>query len=140
MNSNVDYEGKCSRCSSKHSYLGETSRTALTRIKEHLSDYRTAAAAQIAPQPPDHGDVYRRKNVKSWMWEHSRDYHGGVIGVDGGMGDFKFSVTGVFKKCLDRQVDEGFRIIQCEAENGLVLNSKNEWFTPKIVETVFRQQ
>ena len=78
--------------------------------------------------------------MKSWMWEHSRDYHGGVIGVDGGMGDFKFSVTGVFKKCLDRQFDEGFRIIQCEAENGLVLNSKNEWFTPKIVETVFRQQ
>ena len=36
--------------------------------------------------------------------------------------------------------DEGFRIIQCEAENGRVLNLKNEWFTPKIVETVFGQQ
>ena len=42
------------------------------------------------------------------MWEHSRDKHGGVLGEDGGMGDYEF------KKCLDRQVDEGFRIYKCE--------------------------
>ena len=82
----------------------------------------------------------RRKNVKSWMWEHSRDYHSGVLGQDGGKSDYNFSVSGVFRKCLDRQVDEGFRIVQCETETGVVLNSKNEWFTPRIIETIFRQQ
>ena len=28
------------------------------------------------------------------MWEHSRDTHGGVLGEDGGMRDYEFSVTG----------------------------------------------
>ena len=56
------------------------------------------------------------------------------------MRDYEFSVTGIFKKCLDRQVDEGFRISKCEAEEGVVLNSKNEWFTLKIVEQIYRQQ
>ena len=74
------------------------------------------------------------------MWEHSRDYHGGLLGQDGEKDDYEFCVSGVFKNCLDRQVDEGFRILQCENETGVVLNSKNEWFTPRIVETVFRQQ
>ena len=78
--------------------------------------------------------------MKSWMWEQSRDKHGGVMGADRGLRDYQFTVTGAFKKCLDRQVEEGFRISQCEAENGVVLNLKNEWFTPKTVEVVFRQQ
>ena len=34
---NVGYEGECARCELKHTYIGETSRTAYTRIKEHLS-------------------------------------------------------------------------------------------------------
>ena len=107
-----------------------------------MADYRSAVAGLIPPQQVDHGGggQGRRKNVKSWMWEHSRDYHGGVLGQGGGKQDYKFSVSGVFRKCLDRQVDEGFRILECESETGVVLNSKNEWFTPRIVETVFRQQ
>ena len=48
-------------------------------------------------------------------------------------------VTGVFKKCLDRQVDEGLRMTKCEAEGGQMLNSKNEYYTPKIVLLLFRQ-
>ena len=143
VKSNVGYKGRCARCPERLSYLGETSRTAYTRIKEHFSDYRSAAAARVPPQPqPQQGDQGqgRRKNVKSWMWEHSRDYHGGLLGQDGGKEDYEFCVSGVFKKCLDMQVDEGFRILECESETGVALNSKNEWFTPRIVETVFRQQ
>ena len=142
VKSNVGYEGRCTRCPSRVSYLGETSQTAYTRVREHVSDYRSAAAAGVPPQQADHARASqgRRKNVKSWMWEHSRDYHDGVLGQGGGKDDYKFSVSGVFRKCLDRQVDEGFRILECENETGVVLNSKNEWFTPRIVETVFRQQ
>ena len=61
------------------------------------------------------------------------------MGEAQGMSDYKFRVTGVFRKCLDRQIDEGLRINECESDGGKILNSKNEWFTPKIVETVFRQ-
>lgn len=141
LKNNVGYEAKCGRCPTRFSYLGETSRTAFTRTKEHMSDYRAAAAAKLPPLPPTDGEAQgRKKNVKSFMWEHCRDYHDGVLGQRGGKGDYKFSVTGVFRKCLDRQVDEGLRILQCENQGGVVLNSKNEWFTPKVVETVFRQQ
>ena len=62
------------------------------------------------------------------------------MGQQGGVEDYMFIVSGAFRKCLDRQVDEGLRILQCENEGGVVLNSKNEWFTPRTVETVFRQQ
>ena len=54
------------------------------------------------------------------------------------MRDYKFSVTGTFRKPLLRQIDEGLRLDQCEAEGG-ILNSKNEYFTPKIVMPAFRQ-
>ena len=50
------------------------------------------------------------------------------------------SDNSISKKCLDRQVDEGLRITECETEGGDILNSRNEWFTPKIVEAIFRQQ
>ena len=144
VRNNIGYEGMCSRCPTKFSYIGETSRTAYTRLKEHLSDYRAASAARLPALPTDDGSRTgcgkRKVNVKSWMWEHSRDIHGGVLGAEEGVSDYEFKVTGVFKKCLDRQIDEGLRIFDVEAEGGKILNSKNEWFTPKIVEQVYRQQ
>ena len=144
MIGNVGYEARCGRCEGRVSYLGETSRTAFTRTREHLSDYRSAAAAKLPPLLPDVGvgvgvGLYKKKNVKSFMWEHTRDCHEGVIGENDGVEDYRFSVSGVFRKCLDRQVDEGLRIQQCENEGGVLLNSKNEWFTPKVVETIFKQ-
>ena len=132
----VGYEGECVRCPTKHAYIGESSRTAYTRVKEHLSDYRAASAAQLPPLDENsggggsHGFGNRKKCVKSWMWEHSRDCHGGQVGERGGIADYKFRVTGVFRKCLDRQIDEGLRITACETEGGVLLNSKNEFFTP----------
>ena len=141
--SNVGYEVQCGRCPNRFSYLGETSRTGYTRTKEHMSDYRAAAAAKLPPLPPNVGETYggtKRKNVKSFMWEHTRDCHDGAVGQHAGIEDYMFSVSGVFRKCLERQVDEGLRILQCENGGGVVLNSKNEWFTPRVIETVFRQQ
>ena len=137
----VGYEGKCARCISKNAYIGETSKTAYTRIKEHLTAYRAASAANLPALPADRGvgGDQRKKDVKSWMSKHCRDSHSRQVGDRGGMGDFIFKVSGVFPKCLNRQIDEGLRITECEAE-GELLNSKNEFFTPKIVEPVFRQQ
>ena len=72
------------------------------------------------------------------MWEHSRDYHGGQLGDGGGIKDYSFKVSGRFRKCPNRQIDEG--MTASELEGTVLLNSKNEFFTPKIVMPVFRQQ
>ena len=40
---NVGYEYTCTRCPTKSVYVGESSRTAFTRLGEHMADYRAAA-------------------------------------------------------------------------------------------------
>ena len=65
--------------------------------------------------------------------------HGGQIGAEGGVLDYRFKMSGTFSKCLERQVDEGVRIRLNEQDGVVLMNSKNEWFTVKTVETVFRQ-
>ena len=44
-----------------------------------------------------------------------------------------------FSKCLERQVDEGVLMRLHEQEGVVLMNSKNEWFIAKTVETIFRQ-
>ena len=138
--SNIGYEGQCARCPGRVAYIGETSKPAYTRFKQHYSNYKSAAAAKLSALPnlmtgcSDH-----RKDVKSWMWEHTRDVHGGVVGDNEGMSDYNVKVTGKFRKCLERQVTEGLLIEKCEKSGGKLLNSKNEYFTPKNVETIFKQ-
>ena len=77
--------------------------------------------------------------VKSWMWEHTRDHHGGVVSDDMGLTDYRMKVTKKFDKCLYRQVFEGVRMQHCVREGGSLLNSKNEYYTPKSVQAVFKQ-
>ena len=138
---NIGYEGKCSRCPTQFTYIGETSRTGYTRLREHLADYRSAARdrlpAQLQQAGGDAGENPR--NVKSWMWEHVRDVHGGAVGENNGMNDYQMKVTGRFRKCLDRQVDEDLRMQEFEGGGGVLLNSKCEYFTPKSIQPVFRQ-
>ena len=47
------------------------------------------------------------------------------MGEQGGVEDYVFRVTGVFRKCLNKQGDEGLIIIEYENEGGVVMNSKN---------------
>ena len=73
------------------------------------------------------------------MWEHTRDVHEGVVGESSGMLDYNAKVTGKFRKFLERQFTEGILIDECERGGGKLLNSKNEYFTPKNVQTNFKQ-
>ena len=73
------------------------------------------------------------------MWEHTRDVHYGQVGEGGGQFDFKFTVTNKFRKCLQRQVNEDIRMKTRENEGFKLLNSKNEYYTPKSVELIFKQ-
>ena len=59
----------------------------------------------------------------------------GIVGISGGMEDYKVKVVEKFQKCLYRQVDEEF-----ETAGGMLLNSNYEYYIPKIVQPVFCQQ
>ena len=104
------YERHCGRCQDRVVYIGETSKPAYTRIKQHYNNYRAAAAAKLAALPNLGQDNMKQRDVKSWMWEHTRDVHGGVLGDENGMSDYMMNVTGRFTRCLERQVTEGIRI------------------------------
>ena len=70
---NIGYEYECTRCPDKAVYVGETSRTAFTRLSEHLEDYQSAAAALLPAQvpvlPPGGIGYPEKKRVKSCMWD-----------------------------------------------------------------------
>ena len=77
--------------------------------------------------------------MKPWMWEHTRDVHGGQLGEQDGLMDYMFKVTGTFQRCLQHQADEGLQIKLLEDTGSCkLLNSKNNLFTPKLVEPTFR--
>ena len=102
----------------------------------HLSNYRSAAQANLQAQlprccPPQQNTL-KQHDLKCWMCQNTRDVHGGLMGAEGGMSDFKVSRT--FQKCVPRQIFEGFRIKRREDEGCVLLNSRNEWFTLKLVE------
>ena len=147
---NVGYEGQCARCPEMQVYVGESSRTAYTRIREHFENYRAAATARLPALEQNANRVVCGKkrcvdlkqckcNVKSWMWEHSRDHHGGVVGEKDGLNDYRMSVTKKFGKCINRQIYEDIRMQHCVKRGGTLLNSKNEYYTPKSVQVVFKQ-
>ena len=53
---NIGYEGRCSRCPEIiFTYIGETSKTAYTRLSQHLAAYRAASAAKLPAQPQQVG-------------------------------------------------------------------------------------
>ena len=163
----VGYLYTCSRCeverqhqldagtpvgsTTSYRYIGETSRTAYTRHLQHIDKYRRKVAegnvrnAVQLEEDDDRGGTF--------MWSHTRDHHGGVPGQDSGKKDYSLEVEGTFQDTMTRQVDEAVRMGQCgwgedvlrrtsniqPAPKCKLMNSKNEWFKPKIVETVFRQ-
>jgi hypothetical protein len=49
---------------------------------------------------------------------------------------FNFEVLKVFKFPLDREVDEGVRMV---LHRGVIINSKTEWFSPSIVRTTLEK-
>ena len=52
-------------------------------------------------------------SVSSWMADHTRDCHNGVMSADP-LDDYEFYSTGSFSKPLHRQVDENLRITRAE--------------------------
>ena len=72
----------------------------------------------------------------TFMWSHTRDYHGGIPGPEDGRRDYKMVVEDVFRDTLTRQTDEAVKIKNCDCT---LMNGKNEWFAPKTIQTIFKQ-
>ena len=74
----------------QHEYNGESSRSAQTRNLKHLEDYR--------------------QKKGSWMMDHRKDQHGGVVGPDKGSKDFKMKVVSIDKDPIRRITHEAIRV------------------------------
>ena len=87
------------------------------------------------------------------MWSHTRDYHGGEIGPNGGSTDYGLAIEGTFRDTMSRQIDEDVRMrrsgwgedalrrsdLNRDSPRCVLMNGKGEYFKPKIIETIFRQ-
>ena len=63
----------------------------------------------------------------------------GVVWGNGGVDDYEMKVIKQFRKCLNRQVFEDIRMQACVMKGGTLLNSKNEYYTPKSVQVIYKQ-
>ena len=153
--SNCNYLFKCRRCEveladklqnwtgpecgnlKREVYRGETSRPLYTRAQGHLTKYRA-------------------KN--NFMWEHTRDHHGGVLGPNNGQDDYVMEMESKQKTSFARQVRESILIkrnkegkdkdvVDIDNSDGKrkieldmdLFNGRGEWFAPKHVEVFFNQ-
>jgi hypothetical protein len=123
-------------------YHGESSRTAYGRILEHFNDYRKDT---------------KKKNLTedSWMKKHFREDHKDIIEdrIKAGReecddSDFKFGITGTFRKPTERILNEAARgsleergTIKTGEGTGTIkiLATKNEFHLPKDVRIIFHQ-
>ena len=121
-------------------YEGETSRTLYTRASQHTDDYTSNLPGR------------KVKGKASWMWNHVGERHGGR-GSSNPEKDIQFRLMGKFRDCLSRQLDEAVRLEMIEKHGRVlgdrgerrggkvveILNSRGEYFQPKIVQHTFHQ-
>ena len=167
----VAYMGRCLRCTDRQrqegvqdqdiiweTYQGETSRSVVSRAREHYADYKTAMKK---PPPTSLGRQDRaggrghqtgsgqeedeEEQGSSWMADHSRSHHAGRISADP-REDYDFLVLDQWRKPLERQLEEAVRIKLARTRgflmlgqgrkarklkvNPILLNRKMENFSP----------
>ena len=126
----VGYMGRCLRCAEEQrqqgrkeeeivweAYHGESSRSVPTRAGEHYADYQ---AAMKKPAPVHRGgDDDEEEGSSSWMADHTRSHHRGVIS-DNPLDDYDFKLIDQNRKPLLRQLEEAVRIKLAKA-SGIVM-------------------
>jgi hypothetical protein len=128
----VGYMGRCRRCASAQrlegkaekeivweTYQGETSRSVVSRAREHFTDYKTAMKK---PPPARTSTQAGEEEVEgsSWMADHTRSHHGGTISADP-CEDYDFLVLDQWRKPLLRQLEEAVRIKHARSRGYLML-------------------
>ena len=162
----VGYKYTCTRCemerelqiedgipvdsTTSYKYIGESSRTPYTRHLQHISKYRSKYNNRNKRKRNEEED--EDKNG-TFMWSHTRDHHGGMLGPDAGAMDYSLEVEGIFRDTMSRQIDEDVRMRNCgwgddalrrninpePTPKCILMNGKSEYFKPKIIETIFKQ-
>ena len=102
-------------------YLGETSRSLVSRIREHVSDYKAAMKKRKHPKETTAGEA----ESSSWMADHIWSKHGGVQGPSP-EDDFQFLVVGSWSKPLHRQLEEAIRIRNAMNKGFLTLGRESK--------------
>ncbi len=111
---NVTYEIKCKACAAtenpvRHRYVGETSRNAYCRGKEHMEGLRGKRDASV-------------------FWKHCKEVH------DSEEVDFEMSVLGRYKNdCMMRQIMEAVSIESVPERE--LLNERTEWNNVRVPRT-----
>ena len=107
----VTYGLVCQLCRQK--YIGETSRSAYTRGKEHLR-------------------ALEQREQSSVMWRHSCEKH------DGSVPGFTMNVTGMFQSdAMLRQISESIQINKVQQDQ--LINTRSEWSYFRIPRAVVTQ-
>jgi hypothetical protein len=127
----VGYMGRCLRCAAAQrqggkqekelvweTYQGETSRSVVSRAREHYSDYK-AAMKKPAPARTS-SQAGEEEEGSSWMADHARSHHAGKISADP-REDFDFLVLDQWRKPLLRQLEEAVRIKHARCNGHLML-------------------
>ena len=143
----VGYAARCRRCHASQLalgvpekevqdqvYLGESSRSLPTRQETHVRDYgqdlkknkkknEKEAERRRGSEDEKEEDGGAPGDVSSWMADHARDKHEGVLSVDP-LQDYEFGRTECFMKPLHRQVDENLRILRAERDRVVKVGKK----------------
>lgn len=143
------YLGRCSRCHKRQvdegvaseeiveqTYQGESSRSIVTRSKAHYSDYLLGMKKRMKEDEDE---------SSSWMADHTRSHHNGVVSKDH-HDDYDFFLVTTKEKPLERQLEEAVRI-RMASSRGMVmmgktkmkvakslLNRKGEHYSPKLIQ------
>ena len=120
------YQIECKQCDEmeggvKTWYIGETSRSTMERLKEHLWLFDHKKEGDPA-----------KDEASSVLWAHSRDCHNGVMGG----GDWRSKVISTHFGALNRQVTEAVMIANGGGEGVRLLNNKQEFGANLLLEVV----
>ena len=107
-------EGKQEQEVVEEVYLGESSRSVVTRAREHHANYQVAMKKVAREGSLPRVRVSRpggqeEEEVSSWMADHTVTCHQGEVSPEL-MDDYDFMVIGSWIKPLQRQVEEAVRI------------------------------
>ena len=97
---------ECRRLGISAEYIGETSRSAYQRGKEHLDDIRL-------------------NNPDSPLMKHQKECH-----PKHKQPAFEMTIVKTHRKALERQIMEAVMIQKCQAQ--IVINNKTEWSKSKV--------
>ena len=118
----IVYQIQCLKCKEQNInslYIGESSRSAYVRGKQHL---------EAAKKPNIKG------HESNALAKHLIEYHEGR----GDRSAFRMDVMDSFKRPLQRQLREGIEIVRCEADR--VMNSKSDYHQLGIRRVVFAEE